>query len=187
MYSITDLKTGVYVELDGEPFQVLDYQHSKQARQGGVMRTTLRNLLTGNVMERTFKGSDKVAPAEVNYQKCQYLYPEGESFAFMNNESYEQFSLTKAQLGEKGVYLTEGTDVDVQMYKGQPININLPPNLPFTVVETVPGVKGDNATGGSKPAKLNTGITVSVPLFIKEGDRVRVDTRTGAYMERVND
>lgn len=186
MLSNTELKTGVYIVLDGEPYQVTAYEHSKQARQGGVMRTTLRNLLTGGVVERSFKGSDKIEPADVSYQKCQYLYVEGDGCVFMNNDTYEQFTLTNEQLGDTVNYLIEGTDVDVQMFKGQAINVNLPPNLVFEVKETVPGVKGDTASGGSKPATIETGINVQVPLFVKEGDKIKVDTRNNNYIERVN-
>jgi elongation factor P len=187
MYSITELKTGTYIELEGEPYQVIDYQHSKQARQGGVMRTTLKNLLTGNVVERSFKGADKIPPAEVGYFKAQYLYKEGDNYSFMNNETYEQFELTTAQVAESAPFLVEGANVDVQQFREKPINLKLPPSLVFTVVETVPGLKGDNATGGTKPATLETGMVVSVPLFIKEGEKIKVDTRTHAYLERFND
>ncbi len=186
MYQISDLKTGVCIELDGTPYQVLDYQHTKVARQAGMMTTKLKNLLTGSTSEKTFKSGEKVKPADVGYKKCQFLYPEGDSYQFMRNDTYEQFAIPSSVLGDATNYVTEGSDVDVQFYGEQPIGVLLAPNMVFEVVETVPGVKGDTSSGGSKPATLNTGKVVQVPLFIKEGDNVRVDTRTGTYMERVN-
>lgn len=187
MYQISDLKRGVCIEIDGEPYQVVDYHHVKVARQAGMMVTKIKNLNTGSISEKTFKSGDKVKPADVGYKKCQYLYPEGDGFVFMRNDNYEQFTIDKELVEDQAPYMTEGMDVDVQFFGEQPLGINLPPNMVFEVLETVPGVKGDNATGGSKPAKISTGITVQVPLFIKEGDKIKVDTRTGAYMERSND
>ncbi len=186
MYSINELKTGVYVEIDGTPYQVVDYQHSKQARQGGIMRTTLRNILTGATVEKTFKGSEKVEPAEVSYVKGQFLYKDDNGYNFMDTVSYEQFWLSPDQIGDNGKYLLDGTEVDVQVYKELPVSVRLPISMNFTVVDTPPGVKGDTATGGTKPAVIQTGITVQVPLFINNGDVVKVDTRTATYTERVS-
>jgi len=186
MYSITDLKKGTYIELEGQPYQVVDYQHVKVARQAGMMTTKLKNLITGSIVEKTFKSGDKVKPGDVGYRKAQYLYPEGENFQFMRNDTYEQFVISSDVLGDATKFLVEGSDVDVQFYGDQPIGVMLSPNMVFEVVETVPGVKGDTASGGSKPATINTGLVIQVPLFIKEGEKVKVDTRTGQYVERVN-
>lgn len=186
MYQISDLKRGVCIELDGDPYQVVDYHHVKVARQAGMMVTKIKNLNTGSISEKTFKSGDKVKPADVGYVKCQYLYLEGESFVFMRNDTYEQFNIEKSLAEDEAPYMTEGMDVDVRFFGEQPLGINLPPSMVFEVVETVPGVKGDNATGGSKPATLTTGLTVQVPLFIKEGDKIKVDTREGTYVERAN-
>lgn len=186
MYQITDLKRGVCVEIDGSPYQVVDYQHVKVARQAGMMTTKLKNLVTGSIIEKTFKSGDKVKPADVGFFKAQYLYPEGTGFVFMRNDTYEQFTMDKESIGDAKPFLIEGSDVDIQFFGEQAIAVNLPPNMVFEVIETVPGVKGDNATGGSKPATLSTGLTVQVPLFVKEGDKIRVDTRTSDYLERAN-
>lgn len=186
MYQISDLKRGVCIEIDGDPYQIVDYHHVKVARQAGMMVTKIKNLNTGSISEKTFKSGDKVKPADVGYKKCQYLYPEGSGFVFMRNDNYEQFTIDKDMAEDAAPYMTDGMDVDVQFFGEMPIAISMPPNMVFEVTETVPGVKGDNATGGSKPATLSTGLVVQVPLFIKEGDKVKVDTRTGAYMERAN-
>ena len=186
MYQISDLKKGVCIDIDGVPYQVVDYQHTKVARQAGMLTTKLKNLNTGSISEKTYKAGDKVKPADVGFKKVQYLYPQGTSYVFMNADTYEQFEMSGDEVGDAKNYLMEGADVDVQFFGERPIAIMLAPNMAFEVIETVPGVKGDNATGGSKPAKIPTGITISVPLFIKEGDRIRVDTRTGEYLSREN-
>ena len=186
MYQITDLKKGVSVDIEGIPYQVVDYQHTKVARQAGMMTTKLKNLLTGAISEKTFKAGDKVKPADVGFVRCQYLYPSGDDFMFMNSNTYEQFQMARDDIDYAVDFLVEGTDVDVQFFADRPIGLLLPPNMVFEVVETVPGVKGDSMTNATKPAKIITGVTFQVPLFIKEGDKIKVDTRTKEYMERYN-
>lgn len=186
MYQISDLKKGVCVEIEGAPYQVVDYQHIKMARQAGMLSTKLKNLHTGAIIEKTFKSGDKVKPADVGYYKCQFLYPEGEGYVFMRNDNYEQFTIGEDILSDDKGFLTEGDDVDVRFFGNTPIGLNLPPNMVFEVIETVPGVKGDTVTGGTKPAVLSTGISIQVPLFVKEGEKIRVDTRTKEYLERAN-
>jgi elongation factor P len=185
MYSITDLKVGVAIDVDGEVYVVLTSQHSKQARGAGVMKTTLKNLKTGSNVAKTFQGSDRIKPADVAYSSAQYLYSDDEKLYFMDNNNFEQFELDREVVGEAALYLLEGSEVDIQMINGEPFNVKLPPKVNLKVEHTEPGVKGDTASGGSKPAKLETGLTVQVPLFINIDDVVRVNTETGQYTERV--
>ncbi len=184
MYSITDLKVGTAIEVDGEVFVVATSQHSKQARGGGVMKTTLKNLKSGSTVPKTFQGNDKIKPADVGYSKAQYLYGDDEQAYFMDNTTYEQFGLNKEVIGDAEYYLIEGEDVDIQNINEEPFNVKLPPKVNLKVESTEPGVKGDTASGGSKPATLETGLVVQVPLFINEGDVLRINTETGQYTER---
>lgn len=185
MYQITDLKPGTAIQVNGEPYTVTSSQHSKQARGGAVMRTTLKNLLSGAIIQKTFQGNDKIEPAEVKYSRAQYLYNDGNEYYFMDSTTYEQFSFSKQQLGDQTNYLTEGMDVDIQNVNGKPANVKLPPKIALKVTETEPGVKGDTASGGTKPATLETGAVIQVPLFVNTNDTVRVNTETGRYSERV--
>ena len=184
MYTITDLKVGVAITLDGEPFVVTYSQHSKQARGGGVMVTKLKNLKTGNTVPKTFQGNDKIEPADISYTKAQFLYSDDDGYNFMDGESFEQFSFSEDDIGGNKYYLIEGTDVDIQNYDEHPIGIKIPIKMVLKVTETPPGVKGNTADGGSKPATLETGLKVNVPLFIKEGEKVMVNTDTNEYVER---
>lgn len=186
MYEITDLKVGTNVSIDNEPYRVVWNQFSKTGRQGGVMAVKLKNLRNGKVIPKTFQGADKITPAEIMMKKAQFLYKDGEGFNFMNSEDFEQFSLSEEAVGEAGKFLQDGEEYDLMYYDGTPINVNLPIKMEFTVTETMPGVKGDTATGGTKPATLDCGITVNVPLFINEGEKIRVNTETLDYVERVN-
>ncbi|MBU2523645.1 elongation factor P [Patescibacteria group bacterium] len=184
MYSIAALKVGTAIQIDGEPYVVLTFMHSKQARGGGVAKTTIKNLITGAVIPKTFQGSEKIEPAEVGFKKAQYLYNDDNEYHFMFGDTFEQFSFTKEELGDDIYYLLDGTDVSIQVYDDKPINVQVPPKVELKVVETEPGVRGDTASGGSKPAKLETGKTVQVPLFINIGDTLRINTQTGEYVER---
>lgn len=185
MYSIAELKKGRAVVVDGEPYLITWNQFSKQGRQGGVMATKMKNLKSGAVIQKTFQGNDKLAPADVGYKKCQYLYGDGSNYTFMDLASYDQFELSADMVGDIVKYLNEGQEVDAMVFGDEPIGINLPPTIESKVVETIPGVKGDTATGGTKPATLESGATVNVPLFINEGDSVKINTDSGEYMERV--
>lgn len=184
MYSITDLKVGTAIKIDGEPFIVTASQHSKQARGGGVMKTSVRNLLTGAILQKTFQGSDRIEPADLNYKKAQFLYNDGSDYHFMFTDSFEQFSFSPAELGDNVHYLLDGSDVDIQMVGDKPISVQVPPKVNLSVTETEPGVRGDTASGGSKPATLETGLVVQVPLFVNQGDILRINTQTGEYVER---
>ncbi|MCA9370523.1 MAG: elongation factor P [Candidatus Peregrinibacteria bacterium] len=184
MYVIAELKKGRAVILDGDPYLITWNQFSKSARQGGVMATKMKNLKTGAVIQKTFQGSDKLEPADLGYRKVQYLYGDGSSFTFMDLQNYDQFELDSDTVGEVSDYLIEGAEMDAMIFGDQPIGINLPATIVMKVTETIPGVKGDTATGGTKPATLESGLTVNVPLFINEGDSVKVNTDTGEYMSR---
>lgn len=184
MLNLSEIKVGKKIVVEGAPFVVQFSQHSKMGRAGAVLRTKMRNLETGAVISKTFQGADKVENAEMTTQKAQYLYCEGDSFFFMNNETYEQFELSKKVIADNANFLKDGTEVDILYFKGKPINIELPIKLDFEVVEAPPAVKGNTADGGSKQVTIETGIKVNVPLFIKTGDKIRINTQTGEYAER---
>lgn len=185
MYSINDLKTGVTIELNGQPYEVLEYQHSKLGRGGAIMKTKLKNLVSGNVVDRTFRGKEVIKLAFLSDTKSQFLYRDKQFFYFMDTKSFEQFTLTSDQLRGKDQFLKEGMELNIQEYKGNPCNINLPFNIELEVTKTEPGVKGDRVEGGTKPAETEIGLKLQVPLFIKEGDIIRIDTRNTSYVERV--
>lgn len=182
--SITDLKVGVVIDHTGAPWQVIQNSFMRTAQRKPVMRTKLRNLITGAVMEKTFIAGESFELADVEFKKCQYLYTDGTSYHFMDNETFEQFELGKDLLGDSIHFLLDGTDMDVRFFDERPISVNLPPKVTLEVTDTEPGVKGDTASGGSKPATLQTGITLQVPLFIKIGDKIKVNTETREYVER---
>jgi len=184
MYGINDLKTGTTFELDGQPFTVLDYQHSKQGRSGAVLRTKLKNLLTGATVSKTFSGSDKFNEVHIERKKVQYLYMDAGRYYFMDQNDYSQFDLSAEDLGSNINYLKDGEVVGFQFYAGNPINLDLPVKMDFLVTEASEGLKGDTASGATKTVTLETGLKVNVPLFIKQGDRVRLNTTDGSYVER---
>lgn len=181
---MSEIKVGKNIVWEDVPYVVTHHEHSKTGRAGAVLRTKLRNLLTGAVLEKTFQGSEKVHEADISKSKAQYLYKEGENYMFMDLESYEQFSLSKEVLGRAVEYLIDGTEVTMLNYNSQAINIELPIKMKFRVVEAPPGIKGDTVSTGGKLVKLETGIEVSAPLFVKEGDEVIVNTETGEYVSR---
>jgi elongation factor P len=184
MLSITDLKVGTKIILESEPYIVTSYSQSKQARGGSVVKVQVRNMISGAVLSKTFQGNDRIETAQIDRTRAQFMYMSDDDYHFMDNESYNQFSLNRSQIGELGDFLVDGIDVDVINFNNNPISIELKPKVELKVIETPPGVKGDTASGGSKPAKLETGITVQVPLFIKEGDVLRINTETREYVER---
>lgn len=186
MLTLTGIKVGKKIIVESEPFIVLFAQHSKMGRAGAVLRTKLRNLITGATINKTFQGSDKIESAETSTSKSQYLYQEGQAHHFMNNETYEQFELSAEVIGENSRYLKDGTEIDVLYFNDKAINIELPVKMTFEVVEAPPAIKGNTADGGSKQVKIETGISVNVPLFIKTGDQIKVNTQTGEYSERAN-
>ena len=185
MLDITDLKTGVIIELEGAPYEVVRYQHTKMGRGGAILRTTLKNLLTGANVERTFR-SEKFNEADITKSKAQYLYKDGGSFTFMDSKSFEQFNLRQDILGNTADYLVEGREVELVYFNGNPISIQLPLKMKFKITQADPAVKGDTVTNPSKNATLETGMKIRVPMFVKEGDAILVDTRNGSYIERVN-
>ncbi|MFW6287409.1 MAG: elongation factor P [bacterium] len=185
MISTSDFRKGLTIELDGKVYQIIDFQHSKMGRGGALVKTKLRDVENGGVMEKTFRGNEKVARAMVDQRQKQFLYRDGDDFIFMDNETYEQLSLSSEQLGDKVNFLKENMILDVTMYEGRPIDIELPIFIEVTVAETQPGIRGNTVSGGSKPATIETGAVVQVPLFINEGDIIKVDTRSSEYIERV--
>lgn len=185
MISTNDFHTGLTIEVDGEAYSVVDFQHSKSGRGGAFVRTKLRNLKEDYVIEKTFRANEKVARAHIDSRKMQFLYWDGSDYVFMDNETYEQIELSREQLDDKVKYLKENMTLEVSMYDGRPIDINLPTFVELEVTGAPPGVKGDTVSGGSKTATLETGLKVQVPLFVDEGTVIKVDTRTGEYEERV--
>ena len=178
-------RNGVKIELDGEPFNIVFFQHVKPGKGGAFVRTKLKNLRTGRVIERTFRSGEKVDEADVTENKMQYLYQDGDQFVFMDIQTYEQTHFSVEQVGEARKYLKENLEVDVLFWREKPINIELPSFVEATVKQCDPGVRGNTASGATKSATLETGAVVQVPLFIKEGERIRVDTRTHEYVERI--
>ncbi|MEE8476249.1 MAG: elongation factor P [Myxococcota bacterium] len=182
----SQFRNGLKIELDGEPFTIVYFQHVKPGKGGAFVRTKVKNLRTGRVLDRRFRSGEKVEAADIEDRKMQYLYKDGEQLVFMDSESFDQIPFTSEQVGDARKYLLENTTVDVLFWRGQPINIELPSFIEVAVSQCEPGLKGDTASGGTKPATLETGAIVQVPLFLKQGERIRVDTRTGQYVERVN-
>ena len=181
----SQFRNGLKVEIAGEPYVMTYFQHVKPGKGGAFVRTKIKNLRTGRVLEKTFRSGEKVDEAEVEDKRMQYLYQDGEQLIFMDQESYDQIPFTSEQIGDARRYLKENLEVDVMFWRGKPINIELPAFIEAAVSQCDPGVKGDTASGATKPATLETGAVIQVPLFIKEGETVRVDTRTNAYVERV--
>jgi elongation factor P len=182
--STNDLKNGMTLNLAGELWTVLQFLHHKPGKGQAVVRTKLRNVKTGSVQERTFKADEKVGLAIVDRREMQYLYREGDHLVLMDNRTYEQLHVPLELVGEAASYLVEGASCLVPMHEGTPIGVELPAAVVLTVRDTEPGLKGDRVSGAMKPATLETGATVQVPLFVGQGDRVKVDTRTGEYLSR---
>ena len=185
MYSTPEFKKGLKIEIDGAPLVIVDFQHVKPGKGGAFVRTKLKNLLTGRVVDQTFRSGERVKKPDLMEREMQYLYGEGDSFCMMDNETYEQIMLTPEQVGEARLFLVENLNVKVLFFNQQPVAVEVPNFVEQLIAQTEPGLRGDTATGGTKPATLESGAVIQVPLFINEGDRVKVDTRTGAYIERV--
>jgi len=185
MISTNDFHTGVTIEIDGQPWVVVDFQHVKPGKGSAFVRAKIKNVITGAVLERTFNAGEKLPRAHIERREAQYLYSVGEHYTFMDNATYEQNTLSKQEVGDSVQYLKENMNVHILYYDGRIIGVEIPNFVELEVVETEPGFKGDTATGGSKPAKLETGAVVKVPLFVNVGDVIRIDTRTGQYIERV--
>lgn len=183
MINATELRKGVIIELENKLYQVVDYQHVKMKRTA-LAKVKLRDINAGHTIERSFQSDERLVWARLDSRQMQYLYNDGELCYFMDEENYEQTPLNANQLGDTLSYLKEGNSVEVSSYKGQIVGIALPITVELEVTDTEPGFKGDTATAGTKPARLETGLTIQVPLFISEGDIIKVDTRTGTYLER---
>jgi len=186
MITSGDLRKGITIELDGELYQVLDYHHLKLGRGSAQIRLKLRGIPAGHTIERTFQSSEKFTRARLDSRSMQYLYNDGGLYYFMDEENYEQIALNSDQLADVLNYLKEGGSLQISSYEGEIVGVELPTAVELEVIETGPGFKGDTASAGNKPATLETGITIQVPLFINTGDVIKVDTRTGSYLERVS-
>ncbi len=184
MISSNDFRNGVTIELDGNVYSVIEFQHVKPGKGSAFVRTKLRNAKTGAVVERTFNAGEKVPRAHIDRKDMQYLYANGDEYTFMDNETFEQVTLTGAELGDALHFLKENMVIGLMQFQGTTMGVDLPNSVVLEVVETDPGLKGDTATGGTKVAKLETGYSVRVPLFIQNGDKLIVDTRSGEYLSR---
>ncbi|AZR73552.1 elongation factor P [Anoxybacter fermentans] len=185
MISTNDFSNGLTIVVDGELYTIIEFLHVQRSRGSAFVRTKLKNVETGYVIEKTFKAGEKVERAYLDTREMQFLYKQDDLYVFMDTETYEQMTLEKETLGNAIDYLKENDMIKVQLYKGKPVGIDLPVTVELKVVETPPGVRGNTVSGGSKPATLETGKVVQVPLFINEGDIIKVDTRTGEYITRV--
>ena len=185
MVSAGDFRKGVTIEIDGQVWVIVDFQHVKPGKGAAFVRTKIKNVVTGSVLERTFNPTEKYPKAMVERKEMQYLYSDGDLYYFMDLETYDQLPLGHALVEEAMQYVMENTNVTVKFFKGEAFSVEAPNFVELEVTETEPGFKGDTATSGNKPAVLETGAKVMVPLFVNQGDRIRVDTRTGDYMERV--
>jgi elongation factor P len=186
MIDAGELKRGITIELDGQLYQVLDYQHIKMGRGSAQVRLKLRDVRAGHTTERSFQASETFTRAFLERRPVQYLYNDGSLYHFMDTKSFEQIAIGKSMLGDALNYLKEGSNLEILTHKGKSVGIQLPIAVELKVTETGPGFKGDTASAGGKPAKLETGLTIKVPFFINTGDVIKVDTRTGEYLERVS-
>src|SRR3712207_2577896 len=184
MISSNDFRTGVTIELDGSVWRVVEFLHVKPGKGSAFLRTKLKNVQTGGVVERTFRAGETVTQANLEKRTMQHTYKEGDQFVFMDMESYEESTLSASQIGDRVKYINEGMEVNVVTWGEQVLEVELPNSVVLEVIATDPGVKGDTATGGSKPATLETGATVMVPLFITTGERIKIDTRNDTYQGR---
>ncbi|MBL8121445.1 elongation factor P [Candidatus Saccharibacteria bacterium] len=185
--SITNLKKGVVFQLEGEPYRVVEYNQKVMGRGGSIVNVRIKSLLDGKVLEKTFKGNEQLESADVTTQSVQYLYNDGSLYYFMNQETFEQFEISADLVGDGAGYIKEGDIIQLQFFNGQAISVELPKNVPLLVTYTENAVKGDTSSSITKDATLETGITIKVPAFIKQGDVISVDTSNGAYRERVKE
>ena len=182
--STNDLKTGMTLDLPEGLFQVVDFQHVKPGKGGAFVRTRLRNVRSGGILDKTFRADERVEQAVVDKREMQFLYRDGGDYVFMDNTTFEQITVPPETLGDAAHYIVEGSAVMLQFYRDEIIGTDLPASVELTVTETEPGLQGDRVSGARKPATLETGLTVQVPLFVNPGDRIKVDTRTGEYLTR---
>jgi len=184
MLDISKIKLGKIIQVDNQPYLVIKSDHHKMGRGGAVLKTKLRNLIDSRILDKTFQGNEKAEEAETERKKANYLYEDGGKAYFMDNESYEQFELSLDHLGEKKNFLKEGVDVDVFYFEGKPVTVDLPVKMEFEVVSAPPGVKGNSAGNVTKQVEIETGTSINAPMFIEKGDKIRVNTETGEYVER---
>lgn len=184
MISVNDFRTGTTIEVEGDIWRVIEFQHVKPGKGAAFVRSKLRNLRSGNIQEKTFRGGERVKRAQIDNVKMQYLYADGDNHVFMDNETYDQIELTAAQIEYELKFLKEGMEVHIIQYESEVLGVQLPITVELEVTETEPGIKGDTASGGSKPATLETGITVQVPFFVNVGDVLVVNTEEGEYVSR---
>ena len=185
MISTAEFRNGAKIEVGGEPYAIVEFQHVKPGKGGAFVRTKLKNLKTGGLLDKTFRSGERFNQPDLSEQEMQFLYAQDDEYHFMNTETYEQLFVTAAQLGSAKDFLKENMLVKILFYQGVPIEVQLPLFVTLRIVDTPPGVRGDTATGGTKTAKLETGGSVKVPLYIETGTLIKVDTRTGTYIERV--
>lgn len=186
MYTTSDLKKGLKIEIDGDPYVITDFQFAKPGKGQALYRCRLKNLITGSTMDRTYRSADKVGKPDLMQREMVYSYPEGDHYVFMDNSSYEQVTVDKDIIGDMKYFLVEDMEIKVLFFNDLPIDIELPNFIEKQITETEPGARGDTATNVSKPAKVDNGYEIQVPLFIKEGDWVRIDTRNGEYADRIS-
>ena len=184
---VSELRKNAKVELDGQPYVITDFQFVKPGKGQGLYKCKLKNMITGSVLDRTWRSGEKLEAANVESKKMQFLYGGAEGYTFMDNATYEQIELTPDVVGDDKDYLLDNLECEVLLYNERPVGVSLPSHIVMEIVETEPGVKGDTATNVTKSATVQTGLQVQVPLFIKQGEKVKIDTRTGAYVERVNE
>jgi elongation factor P len=185
MYSTTDFRKGLKIEIDGEPYVIVDFQHVKPGKGGAFVRTRLKSLLSGNVVEQTFRSGDRVDKPDLEEREMQFLYETGGEYHFMDTKTFEQLFLTAEQMGESKDFLKENLVIKALFHNKRPIGVEVPMFVELKVVKSEPGMRGDTATGATKPATLESGAVIQVPLFVEEGDTLRVDTRTREYITRV--
>ncbi len=185
MYSTTDFKKGLRIKIDKEPFEIVDFQHVKPGKGGAFVRTKLKNLINGRVIDKTFRSGEKVETPNMEEKNMQYLYSEGSDYVFMDNETYDQVHINKETVGDNAGFLLENIQVNVLYYNNMPVNIEVPNFIEVKIVKTEPGLRGDTVSGATKPATLETNLVINVPLFLNEGDIIKIDTRTKSYIERV--
>jgi len=186
MISVTDFKTGLTIEIDGELYTVVEFMHVKPGKGAAFVRSKLKNIRTGFTVERTFNSNEKVETARIEYREMQFLYKMDNDYTFMDTETYEQLTIPESKMGDATKYLKENMVCEIQIYQNEILGVQLPNTVELEVIATDPSFKGDTATGGSKPATLETGVVVSVPFFVEVGDIISVDTRTNQYLKRVN-
>ena len=187
MATTNDLKNGIVLRIDGQLWTVVEFQHVKPGKGGAFVRTKLKNVLSGKVVDKTFNAGTKVETANVDKRDMQYLYKDGSDFVFMDSATYDQLNVAETVVGDAANYLLENQSAIVATHDGNPLYIELPPSVVLEITYTEPGLQGDRSTGGTKPATLETGAQIQVPLFLEQGTRVKVDTRDGSYLGRVND